>query len=102
MRCINCFGNIYEGRFQKGLKMNGFCISYLGHSGRIEVGWYKNDRRIGNWLSFDGIDPTRRYAEGWYVADVRMDDRKEDAVYPNFQISDVFLDHDLYVLDRLR
>jgi len=30
MRCVNSFGNIYEGTFEGG-KMNGFCISYIGN-----------------------------------------------------------------------
>jgi len=33
VRCVNHYGNIYEGYFttaSSNLKMNGFCISYLG------------------------------------------------------------------------
>ena len=30
VRCVNQFGNIYEGTFTPDFKMHGFCVSYLG------------------------------------------------------------------------
>ena len=49
-RCINQFGNIYEGTISPQFKMNGWVISFLGRSGRIEMGWYKNNLIHGNWI----------------------------------------------------
>jgi len=38
------------------MTINGFCISYIGKTNEITMGWYKNNLREGNFLSIDGED----------------------------------------------
>ena len=35
IRCINQSGNIYEGNFTPQMKLNGFCVSYIGNKEEI-------------------------------------------------------------------
>ena len=53
IRLINNHGNIFEGCFNNH-KMNGFCVSYLGNKGEIDIGTYSNNHRNGNWIKLEG------------------------------------------------
>ena len=78
VRCINQHGNIYEGNFTKKVQINGFCAVFTGHSNNISLGWYKNDKRNGNWLMLKSDDLTI-VESGWYQNNVRVGDMKEDS-----------------------
>ena len=73
--------------------MNGFCVCYLGHVGEIELGWYQNNIKKGNWLWVDcGEDPTVAAESGWYEAGSRVCDMKPHPTLKPFSLSDIFLD----------
>ena len=67
VRLIDGLGHIHEGCFSSDLRLSGFCISFKGDV--IDVGWYKNDDRIGNWMQLSGTD-LRIIHKGWYVNNV--------------------------------
>ena len=56
IRLVSSDGNIYEGSFTPDFIKNGFCFEYLGIWDRVHVGWYKNDKRHGNWMAFNPKD----------------------------------------------
>ena len=58
--CINQIGNIYCGNFTSDIAMNGWVVSYLGYQNTIEVGWYFNNLREGNWMAVDAQDMSIR------------------------------------------
>ena len=81
IRLINTFGNIYEGKFTPDFKINGFCVSYLGSAegeekSQIHVGWYLNNIRFGNFMSFRGSD-LKVIGSGWYHEGKRVGEMKE-------------------------
>ena len=62
---INSFGNIYEGTFNENCKIYGFCVSFLGSTNEIEVGWYNNNRIHGNYMKINASDMST-IESGWY------------------------------------
>ena len=40
IRIVNQYGSLYEGEFTSDVKMDGFCISFIGYTNTISVGWY--------------------------------------------------------------
>jgi len=67
------------------LKINGFCVSFIGSMDKIHMGWYKNNLRNGNWMMIDGIDMSV-IESGWYTDDVWKEDMKDDEELKNFDI----------------
>ena len=88
---INQFGNIFEGSITDDGKINGFCVTYLGVMQQIEVGWYKNSRKHGNWMCIDTKDMSVN-EEGWYHDDKHVDEMRDDDEYMNFTKDDVFVE----------
>jgi len=72
VRCINQEGTIYEGNLTPDFKMNGFCITFNGHSKTISIGWYINNCRHGNWMSCTGDEPMAIIECGWYQGGQRI------------------------------
>ena len=73
------------------IKLDGWCISFIGYSKRILIGWYKNNVVEGNWMIVNGKDMSILEA-GWYKDGRRVGSMKEDSVYKNFGLYDIFLD----------
>ena len=40
-RCVQYNGNIYEGNIGPDLRLDGFCIIYVGRTKEITMGWYR-------------------------------------------------------------
>ena len=77
VRCVNYFGNIFEGHFTPNFKMSGFCVTYLGNNNKISAGWYRNNVRHGNWMSLNGHDlsiiESGWYKDGYHVGEMKGD-----------------------------
>ena len=78
IRCVNEQGDIYEGNFNKDFERDGFCVSYLGNEKAIQVGWYRNNLRHGNWMLVNGQDMSVTES-GWFQSDKRLCDTRQNA-----------------------
>ena len=38
------------------MKMNGWCISFIGHKNEIQFGYYTNNMRNGDWMCLNATD----------------------------------------------
>ena len=56
------------------------------------MGWFKDNKRQGNWMSFNGIDMSIKES-GWYQDDERMEEMKIDAEFKCFGRKEIFLEH---------
>ena len=78
VRLINQLGNVYEGTITPDCRINGFCISYIARTGMIEIGWYKNNIKHGNWMQIDGDDmmiwDSGNYDNGIRIGEMRNHD----------------------------
>ena len=70
--------------------MNGWCVSLIGHSNSILVGWYRNNKRNGNWLLIDG-DTQKIRESGFYKDDAFVEEMKDHHEYTNFDVDKIFL-----------
>jgi len=68
VRIVNRFGNIFEGMISEDGKMNGFCVTYLGIIKTIELGWFKGNRKHGNWMAINTNDMSIKKS-GWFKED---------------------------------
>ena len=72
--------------------INGFCVSYLGKKNLINVGFYKDNKRNGNWMSINGSDFSV-IESGWYRKDQKV--KPFDIKNKGFKISDIFVEDEL-------
>ena len=85
------YGNIFEGTVTPDGKMNGFCISFIGGCDCIDVGWYRDNKMNGNWMSFKAFKNDIVFKEsGWYEGGQRVGPMKDDDVYKKFLVEDIF------------
>ena len=74
------------------MKINGFCISFIGFNNIIDIGYYKNNKRNGNLMRINGT--TWNVVEcGFYKDNVRIcENMKEcDKEYKCFKLNDIFI-----------
>ena len=96
IRAINEYGNIYEGSFTSDFKINGFCVSFIGSSNEIWVGWYKNRVPHGNWMSLDGSNLSI-INSGWYEKGCNVGPMRDDEKFKKFTIRDIFIDAEKFI-----
>ena len=87
---VNQMGNIFCGTFTPDLKMEGFCIIYLGNSDLIEAGWFTRNVKNGNCMSLHAHDLTVYETTGWYLDGVRIGHMKPDRRWPPFTRANIF------------
>ena len=83
---LNQKGHIYLGQMKPNGKISGFCITFIGHTKIIDVGWYKNSLMWGNWMSLYADDLTKPIISGWYEDGQRVGNMKPDKDYKLFNI----------------
>ena len=72
------------------MKLNGFCISFLGNKEEIQLGWFKNNFKRGNWACLNGLDMQVKES-GWYSG-YRSGGMRDDKHSKKFDIEDIFYD----------
>ena len=92
VRTVDDYGNIFEGNFTSDGRMNGWCIGFSGKFNEIEMGWYKNDKVVGNWMKLNA-DDLQVVCSGWFENGVCVSPMKDDSKYKNFTPDDIFMDH---------
>jgi len=55
------------------LKINGFCVSFIGSSNIIHIGWYLNSLKNGNWMAVNG-NSFKVIESGWYENGMLIDE----------------------------
>ena len=68
IKCVSLQGNIHIGNFTSDFVKDGWCISFMGQVNCIYVGWYKNNKRHGNWMVLHADDLTTKVS-GFYQED---------------------------------
>jgi len=91
VRIIMESGNVYEGGYAHG-RRQGFGVNYFNDL--IFIGWYRDGVTIGNYIDLSASDLSL-HGEGWAEEFQRRGPRKEDLVYKNFEVKDIF-DNNFY------
>ena len=91
VRIINQHGNIFEGNHDPDCSINGFCITYVGPTQEIKMGWYTNDDQHGNFMILNVPDMAIKFS-GWFTDGKHTGPMKDDPVYKKFKYQDILLD----------
>ena len=74
--------------------MNGFCVTYLGMTKTIELGWYKGNRKHGNWMAIDTNDMSIKKS-GWFLEDSYVCEMRDHHKFYHFTKEEVFIKLDI-------